>query len=222
MNYLDLSVYLPPSVRHPMEAFLVEDERMDRAELVTWHIEHEAGVEYALFRVTGDVDAYRERITDVVSIPEYTVSPIDDGEFYSYVCQETREIDREFRRAFVRRNLVVVPPIRYPGDGTMRVTVVGESDDLSRLVEDMPEWADADVERVGEFDRRRGRIGSELTGRQRDAVAAAVERGYYDVPRSASLDDVAADLDCSPGTASVLLRKAERAVMGATVGGAER
>lgn len=221
MDYLDLSVFQPPAVRHPMEAFLVEDERMDRAELVTWHIENEADVEYALFRVAGDVDAYRERIADVASIPEYTVSPIDDGQFYSYVCQVTREVDREFRRAFVRRNLVVVPPIEYPGDGTMRVTVVGESDDLRALVEDMPEWADADVERVGEFDRRRGRVAGELTARQREAVAAAVERGYYDVPRSATLDDVAADLDCSPGTASVLLRRAERAVMSAIAGDAE-
>jgi predicted DNA binding protein len=45
----------------------------------------------------------------------------------------------------------------------------------------------------------------------------ARELGYYDVPRRAELADVAAELDCTESTASVLLRKAERALVDAAL-----
>ncbi|MCW8172269.1 hypothetical protein D8S78_05600 [Natrialba swarupiae] len=36
--------------------------------------------------------------------------------------------------------------------------------------------------------------------------------GYYDVPRTATLADVAAELGCAESSASVALRRAQRAV----------
>jgi predicted DNA binding protein len=52
-----------------------------------------------------------------------------------------------------------------------------------------------------------------LTDRQREAVRAAVEAGYYAVPREASLADVAEAIGCAESTASEHLRRAEAAVM---------
>jgi len=49
-------------------------------------------------------------------------------------------------------------------------------------------------------------------------LVAAVEAGYYDTPRRATQEDVAAAVDCSPATAGEHLRKVERAVFGALVG----
>lgn len=43
-----------------------------------------------------------------------------------------------------------------------------------------------------------------------DRLRAALEAGYYAVPREASRADVAAALGCAPSTASEHLRKAER------------
>jgi predicted DNA binding protein len=48
-----------------------------------------------------------------------------------------------------------------------------------------------------------------LSDRQREAVRAALDIGYYDQPRGATHEDVAAALDCAPSTASEHLRKAE-------------
>ena len=59
-----------------------------------------------------------------------------------------------------------------------------------------------------------------MTDRQLEAVATAVEIGYYAVPREAGLADVAAALGCAESTASNLLRKAEASVMGRLVDGA--
>jgi len=52
-----------------------------------------------------------------------------------------------------------------------------------------------DPEAVGQ-----GGEGDGLTDQQRDVLRLAVERGYFEVPREASLSDLAATLDISPET----------------------
>ncbi|MFB6270658.1 MAG: helix-turn-helix domain-containing protein, partial [Halobacterium sp.] len=56
-----------------------------------------------------------------------------------------------------------------------------------------------------------------LTDRQREVVETAVDLGYYDVPRTAGQDDVAAELDCASSTVAEHLRKAEAALARAAV-----
>jgi predicted DNA binding protein len=55
---------------------------------------------------------------------------------------------------------------------------------------------------------------SHLTAKQRDAVARAVEAGYYDTPQAASLEELAAEFEISPSALSQRLGRAEGAVLG--------
>jgi predicted DNA binding protein len=48
-----------------------------------------------------------------------------------------------------------------------------------------------------------------LTDRQREAVEAANDLGYYEIPREASQEDVAERIGCAASTAAEHLRKAE-------------
>ena len=52
-----------------------------------------------------------------------------------------------------------------------------------------------------------------LTERQMNTLKAAVEMGYFDTPRRASIKDVAGKLNVSPSTAVEHLRKAEKKVL---------
>jgi predicted DNA binding protein len=52
----------------------------------------------------------------------------------------------------------------------------------------------------------------ELTDEQLEALVAAVERGYFEIPREASLEDVAAALGVSSNAASERLRRAMKAL----------
>lgn len=201
-----------------MQNFIADSEAVQREELLAWNLLHGEDVEYVLFYVEGDLEPYREAIAGVESVAEHTLVPVDSSSFYAYVRQVTRESDRRFRSAFARRHLLVVPPIEYTGDGHMRFTAVGEPDDLRGLLADLPDRIDADVEEVGDYDRRHGTVAAALTDRQFEAVSAAAELGFYGVPREASLADVAAQLDCAESTASNLLRKAEASVMRRVVG----
>lgn len=73
---------------------------------------------------------------------------------------------------------------------------------------------DIELERVNRY----GSIASEgygLTESQREAVLTALEAGYFDEPRGATLGDVAAELGISEPAASGLLRRAlKRLVLG--------
>lgn len=201
-----------------MQNFIADSEAVEREELLTWNLLHDEDVEYVLFYVDGDIEPYRETIADVESVASFTLAPIDSGSFYAYVRQVTRESDRRFRSAFAQRHLLVVPPVEYTGEGHMRFTVVGESDDLQALLDDFPEGISATVEEVGEYDRRHGTVAGALTDRQFEAASVAAELGYYEVPKAANLAAVADELDCAESTASNLLRRAEAEVMGKVVG----
>lgn len=59
--------------------------------------------------------------------------------------------------------------------------------------------------------------GDGLTDRQREALRIAYERGYFHIPRQASLEDVAAELDLSPSSVSERLRRAQTQLIEETV-----
>ncbi len=57
-------------------------------------------------------------------------------------------------------------------------------------------------------DDREGRFG--LSESQHEAITLATERGYYDVPRKVSLEELAGDLDISHQSLSERLRRAQK------------
>lgn len=214
MKYCDLRLRQPDSMLHPMQRFIRHEDVVTHEELLAWNLRREEGVEYELFYAeVTDPGRYRTVIENVDSIRWYRTARIDEGSLYVFACQETREEELSLRRAFAALELVVVPPIVYDAEAAMRMTVIGEGEDLGTLVEGIPGEIEVTVERVGEYDRRHARIAGALTDRQFEAVRTAVRLGYYDVPRSASLAAVAAALDCAESTASDHLRNAESAVM---------
>ncbi|MFC6905339.1 helix-turn-helix domain-containing protein [Halalkalicoccus tibetensis] len=64
-------------------------------------------------------------------------------------------------------------------------------------------------------DGREGRFG--LTDEQQDTLVAAFDSGYFDVPRSITLTDLAADLDISHQALSERLRRGQKSVLKNTV-----
>ncbi|SNZ15694.1 Predicted DNA binding protein, contains HTH domain [Natronoarchaeum philippinense] len=59
--------------------------------------------------------------------------------------------------------------------------------------------------------------GDGLTDRQDEALRTAYELGYFDIPRGASLEDVAAELDISASSVSERLRRAQTRLVEETV-----
>lgn len=214
MKYVRLSLSLPPEARHPMHQFVVDTDGYSASYLLRGNDVGDE-VHTLLFHVDGwPPDPYREALSATENVVEYAISTAADETFYLYVRDQPSETGRGIVEAMTTAGLVVVSPIAYRADGTMDLTLVGPGGTVQRALDAVPDGVGVDVREVGEYDSRRFEAASALTDRQFEAVAAAVDCGYYESPREGSTADVAEHLECSPGTAAEHLRKAEARVMG--------
>ena len=192
---------------HPMYDVLANAPFVERATALQWNFTGDAlGI---LHYVEGDVDAFEAALVDVAPVVDYALEPVGERAFYAYVLDATTDALRDLFAPASVAGVVVVPPVVYREDGTVTLSVFGPSEAIQAGVEAVPSPVDLDVTEVGGL-RGVPAIGeSRLSERQREAAVAGVELGYYDVPRRATHEDVAAALDCAPSTAAEHLRKAE-------------
>ncbi|WP_066416771.1 helix-turn-helix domain-containing protein [Halorubrum aethiopicum] len=242
MRYVHVKFRFPPSIRHPMHDFLDGGGEW-RSELLTWR-RLDDGTLATLFRVTAAREPYLERLRTVDSIERFEVSPAtesasddgdgggnendggdgndgdDDPETFYLKAHETLDGPLDaFLGAFLETEFLSVPPVVYRPDGRLSIGVVGPADQLRGAFSALPDAIDVDVDRIGSYDGGRRLAGVEVTDRQAEALRAARRIGYYDVPRTGSVADVADALDCSSSTAGAHLRKAEAALVDAYLDG---
>jgi hypothetical protein len=213
MRYLRVAVHQDPAVRHPMHQFVVERDGYTASRLLEYAPPVDGEPATFLFHVDGDPGPYEDAVADVASLVEYELSPCPDETFYVYAREVLPEYGAALVGAVAQPGILGLMPVEYRADGTVRLTVVGPAGRLQDAVDEMPERMDVEVLEVGEYDARRLDAGGDLTDRQFEAVAAAVDVGYYETPREGAVADVADRIDCSASTAAELLRRAERSVM---------
>ena len=214
MKSVSVALTPPPSQRHPMHSFVVAHDGYEMSRLLEMNVLDD-GHYTSLFHVVGrPVEPYEEALEAAEGILEYEISPRPNDTFYLYVRNAPTEADGRIIAAARQRGLVVVGPIEFRADGSIRLTMVAPGESVQRALEELPESIEVDVHSVGAYNARHFSHGTGLTERQHEAVTAAVECGYYEEPRSGTVAEVAGVLDCAPGTAAELLRRAERTVMG--------
>ncbi|WP_439027622.1 helix-turn-helix domain-containing protein [Haloarchaeobius sp. DT45] len=213
MKYLHVTLRHSDETIHPMHAFVSEHGGYSDYRLVHWSFANEEA-NTLLFHVRGDREAYERRLAEVDSVRSHEVAPLDGDRFYVYVLDEPDEMGQQMLTAFSRLSLVAVPPLSYNTDRSVSFGVLGEPEALQAALAATPDGVDVSVDRLGSYDADPTAAGVSLTDRQREAVRAGQRLGYYDVPREASVADVADELDCATGTAAEHLRKAESTLLG--------
>lgn len=165
------------------------------------------GTEVTLVEVRGDLD----RLDDVLSghPPLLAHDIAGDREGVVYCHSQPHERARHLLRVKDESEVVPRMPLRFTGDGGLRVTLLGDDDRLQAAVDDLPGDLDFEVESVGDYRPDAGRLFATLTDRQQEVLRTAVRLGYYDDPRGASQRDVAESLGVAPGTVSQTLRRIE-------------
>lgn len=211
MRYLELSLTPGEERLHPLFSLMAESDAVEEAWMLDWNVARE-DTTTTLFRIRGDRTAVTAALDTEDVVREYSVESVTDREFYLFKQTATVPVERQLWLAFNQRRSVLMPPLEYR-DGMVVCRIVGTHDELSTAIEEIPDGIEVDIRRLGRFRGDRPGIRTELTDRQREAVEAAIDAGYYEVPREATSRDVAAALDCDPSTASELLRRAEATVL---------
>jgi hypothetical protein len=90
------------------------------------------------------------------------------------------------------------------------MSLVGSQDTIRGVINEyMSSGVSPELRKLGEYDGP-DRPMEQLTDRQRHALQVAYEEGYYEVPRNASTEDVAAEVGIDPSTVAEHLQRAER------------
>lgn len=215
MKYVTVSLSAGAADRHPMHQYVVETDGFRASKLVASTVLE--GRHTALFHVDGwPPEPYEDSLAAVDTVIEYAIARQSDETFAVYVREDLRDRDRELTEALGRQGLVTLLPVTYDADGTVTLTLVGPSETIQTALDEAPD-ATLTIREIGSYHARRIGGRSDLTDRQAEAVAAAVDLGYYDDPRDSSVADVGDAIGCAPGTAAEHLRRAERTVMAGAV-----
>ncbi|MFB6072254.1 MAG: helix-turn-helix domain-containing protein [Halobacterium sp.] len=207
MKRVAVAVAYPSDLLHPLHREVVDRDAVTRADLLTWG---PVGAATSLTWLDADRGTVRAVLDGVDPVADASLVA-GDGGTYAFLRQTEYGFADDLLDLVTAADVAFPPPLSFCADETARFEAVGESDAIAAFYDDLARFLDVSIEAVHDF--RRGGAPAAVTARQREALAAAVDAGYYDVPRSASVADVAAELDCSTSTAGELLRKAESRVL---------
>jgi len=169
-----------------------------------------------LYGLDGGVDHISGIFDEQPDVDLFDVSR-GAGGVYVYVHCWVNELVEALLRVPRNHEIIAETPMVYTDDGGLRVTLVGEEGSIRRAIYSLPSGVSRNIERTGKYLPYGERLYSQLTDRQRETLRVAVQRGYFEDPRSVTYADIADELDVSPGTVGTIIRKVEATVMPAIV-----
>ena len=201
---------------HPMCGVLTKAPFVERATALQWNYTGDAlGV---LHYVVGDADALETAMREIPEVVGYDIERIDDRSCYVYVRDATTDSLQETFGPLSSGGLIVVPPIKHEPDGTVVFSIFGPDDEIQDAVKIVAVPVEVSIEAVGGLAGTTPTVKARLTDRQYETVKTALQLGYYDIPKTATQENVAVELDCAPSTAAEHLQKAESQVLQAQFG----
>lgn len=208
MRYLTC-VIRPVEKVHPVEETLAATPHVTPVALHQTKLLDD-GTCVTLLEVKGDLEALEALLGDHDAVIEFTVA--GDREGFVYLLTEPNELTRSMIRLQSETAVIVQMPVEHTRDGGLRATMIGDDAGFQRAFESLPGDLDVEVEAVGDYEPDVRDVFAGLTDRQQEILGAAIRAGYYEDPRRATQEDVAARLDVAPGTVSEHLRRIEAKV----------
>jgi len=100
-----------------------------------------------------------------------------------------------------------------PGKDLAQFELVAPEETIRRINQEMSDGPfHSRLVRIGEYSGKND-VSASLTPRQEKLIKIAYERGYYEVPRSVDLNELAQQFDLDKSTVSEHLRRAERNIL---------
>lgn len=211
MRYLRSVLSPTDGTFHPVEEMIADNPDLRRGQVHHINLLSDDTVA-ALYEIEGEGGVLHDALKESSEVLSYDVIDVSEDTHHVYVHVRQGEPVVDLLSIVDDRRLMVDTPMEFVEDG-VRATVIGEQSTLREALDDIPEGVDVDVRRVGEYSPQDDRVLANLTDRQREVLRVAARLGYYDVPRSATHDEVADSLGCAPSTASEHLRKIESKIV---------
>ena len=196
---------------HPLGGKLTDEPSIRRRAI--HHIELLDDETVLLFaEASGDKQRYEEIMED----SQYVISYLTAGADRWTAVSQFEPTDNVRRALQLQREslLVVDTPIRFTSEDHLEITYLGTEEIFKKLYDyaEKAEHMSFDILATGEHETDGKAFSSMITSRQEEVLEAAVELGYYNEPRRASLEDISEAVGVTPGTVGEHLRKVEKRV----------
>lgn len=197
---------------HPIDRRFAEEPTVRREFLHNVNLLSD-GTVTVLYQLSGDVERARTIVDESPEIIDVQLSASrSHSTVTAYAHIEPVAGLTELLELLDRHPVIVDTPMEYTARGGLRVVVVGREGDIRSAAAAVPDGLRLKLEELGDYQPECERLFGSLTPRQKETLMAALDVGYYEVPREATHEDVAERLDRSDGTVGEHLRKIERDV----------
>lgn len=171
---------------------------------------HDDGTLTELCLLTNPPEDVEARAADAPHVHECSSVPTRDGAVLLHTTLTPDDTIRDLLGLVETHQLSLDMPIILGPNG-VTATVVGPDDRLTDAMNDLPDELSGAVtiDSITSYQPEATGLRDALTERQRAVLDAAVDLGYYDTPRRATIEDLAADLGLASSTVSEHLRKLE-------------
>lgn len=210
MRYVSVVLIPAEEGLHPIDRKLAEDPELSRELMHNINLLDD-GTTITLYQVAGDPDRVEAHLTSS-DVLEYNVAETDRS-VNAYVHFVPNDTVRELLELLQCHELILDLPLEYTERGGLRITLVGEAETFREVRSEVPDSVRLKLEQTGEYEPETYRLFSQLTPRQQETLRAAIEAGYYEVPRKATHVDIAEKLDRTDATVGEHLRKIEATVL---------
>lgn len=209
MRSLSLRLYFDERSVHPMHAFISDDDRYGPTRLRQWNPTGR-GTNLMVFHVAGPEAPYTDALEESPSVQYYETAASATGSGFALLIEDAiTDIARDIVEAYADERVVVIPPVVFYPDRSADLELLGPNPALQGVLDRIPESIDADVRRLTATGPPMTPSVDRLTDRQRQILSIALEVGYYDEPRRATLEEVATEAGLATGTVAEHVRKAE-------------
>lgn len=202
-------------------SLLIEDETQRTSELLKNFIAHPhvSGLEILMWDIDNtstNVLYYFHTVKEVASeilrehedSIQWSLSATGSG---TYGIIRYEDFPQEYPKFAVENDVVLSPPIIIRDDGSFQMTFVGTQSGFDALIGELEDQFKFSINGFGDYFGPNG--WGWITPRQRKSLEIAVDVGYFDIPRTGTMSDVAAELGCSESTASEHVRKAQFSII---------
>jgi predicted DNA binding protein len=214
MRYATVSLTPDDGGFHPVDRSLATAPAVRRESIQQVNLLDD-GTAVMLYALRGDMDHAAELIADHEGIIDFEVSGGGEGLAYAHFRPNKRT--RALLDIVHSNEIILKTPVECTDGGGIRVTILGDGGVIQRALGDIPEKLTLTLDRMGDYHADTGELFSSLTERQQEILEAAVELGYYEVPRRTTHEAIADEVALSAGTVGEHLRKVEGRVLSALV-----
>lgn len=196
---------------HAFDAIIEREESVQRVAIHKIKlVGDEMGV--VLYELSGDVKRFRELMSDLAANFDYQINE-RDGSIFFYSSFRPNDLLRQLIRITDEFELFRIPPMRFEHDGHLSSTYVGTHEVFEKAMSTVPDDVTVILDRKSPYTPNREGLESQLTQQQQAILQSAIERGYYEIPRDVSCEEIGEEFGLAGATVGEHLRKAERAIM---------